>query len=334
MGALPRRPTIRDVAGAAGVSVGTASHALNGTGRVAASTRARVTGVADRLGYRPDPRGRALRARRTTTLGLVLPVDPGPRRPGEFLGADFYLELAGAAAQAAFAREHGLLLLPSLREPSSVERFALDGVMVSDPEPDDARLRMIDALGIPVVTLERDLAHPDRSWWVAADNHACTVRLLDHLASAGAKRIALFTLAKEWSWLAEVEVAYREWCASARVAPCVGRVRAGAADDVLTESAARLLSSEVMDAVLAPPGRLACAVLRAAVQRGLGVPDDLRIAAGVDGRDVQAAGITAIDLLPEVHAEAGVDLLLERLAGGPPATRHIRARLRVRGSTR
>src|SRR3954464_814221 len=84
MGALPPRPTIRDVAGAAGVSVGTASHALNGTGRVAASTRARVAGVADRLGYRPDPRGRALRSPRTTTLGLVLPVIPGPRRPGEF----------------------------------------------------------------------------------------------------------------------------------------------------------------------------------------------------------------------------------------------------------
>jgi DNA-binding LacI/PurR family transcriptional regulator len=334
MGALPPRPTIRDVAGAAGVSVGTASHALNGTGRVAASTRARVAAVADRLGYRPDPRGRALRSTRTTTLGLVLPVIPGPRRPGEFLGADFYLELAGAAAQAAFAREHGLLLLPSPRDRADLERFAVDGAMLSDPEPDDARLRVMDALGIPVVTLERDLAHPDRSWWVAADNHAGTWMLLDHLAAAGAETVALFTVAKEWSWFAEVDVAYRQWCAHRGVTPCVSRVAPATTEDALNASAARLLASERPGAVLAPPERLACAVLRAADRGGLRVPDDLRIAAGVDGRDVRAAGITALDLVPEAHADAGVDLLLERLAGGAPATRLVEAHLRIRGSSR
>ena len=205
MGALSQRPTIRDVAGAAGVSVGTASHALNGTGRVAAATRERVAAVADRLGYRPDPRARALRSARTTTLGLVLPIDPGAHRSGEFLGADFYLELAGAAAQAAFVRDHGLLLLPSPRDSADLERFVVDGAMLSDPEPNDARLRMLDALGIPTITLERDLAQPDRSWWVATDNHRGTLTLLDHLVAAGARSVALFTVARAWSWFADVE---------------------------------------------------------------------------------------------------------------------------------
>ena len=95
-----------------------------------------------------------------------------------------------------------------------------------------------------------------------------------------------------------------------------------------------MLASHRPDAILAPPERLACAVLRAAGAMGLEVPDDLRLAAGVDGREVRAAGITALDLMPEAHAEAGVSLLLERLDGGPAATRLITADLRLRGSSR
>jgi hypothetical protein len=55
--------------------------------------------------------------------------------------------------------------------------------------------------------------------------------------------------------------------------------------------------------------------------------------AEADGRDAQAAGITALDLMPQVHAQAGVELLLERLAGGAPSVRNVRGHLRVRSST-
>ena len=37
--------------------------------------------------------------------------------------------------------------------------------------------------------------------------------------------------------------------------------------------------------------------------------------------------------MPQVHAQAGIELLLERLAGGTPAVRHVRGHLRIRGST-
>jgi DNA-binding LacI/PurR family transcriptional regulator len=48
---MNRRPPIRDVATAVGVSVTTVSHALNDKGRVDASTRERVRTTADRLAY-------------------------------------------------------------------------------------------------------------------------------------------------------------------------------------------------------------------------------------------------------------------------------------------
>lgn len=333
MAAQRIRPTVREVAQAAGVSTGTVSHALNGTGRVAAATRTRVAEAAAELNYRPDTRGRALRSGRTNTLALLLPPAPGSHRSGEFVDAHFYLELVGAAAQAALTRDHALVLLPSPREPADLERFALDGALLSDPEPDDQRLKMFDALGIPVVTLERDAAHPERRWWVASDNIPNTYELLDHLAQAGSRSIALFTVAKAWSWFSEVETAYRDWTARAGLPTIIEAVPGETKYSSLVATAGRLLEARRPDAVLAPPEQLACAVLEAARHTRRRVPEDLRVAAGVDGRDAQAAGITALDLMPHLHAHSGIELLLERLAGGAPAVRHVRGHLRARTST-
>jgi LacI family transcriptional regulator len=64
-------PTIRDVARAAGVSVGTVSKALNGRGRLRAETRQRVQAEAERLEFRPNDLIKSLLRGRTFTVGLI-----------------------------------------------------------------------------------------------------------------------------------------------------------------------------------------------------------------------------------------------------------------------
>jgi LacI family transcriptional regulator len=66
-----RVATIRDVAAAAGVSIGTASKALNGRGTLRAETRERVAAAARQLGFRPNALARGLLSGRTFTVGLV-----------------------------------------------------------------------------------------------------------------------------------------------------------------------------------------------------------------------------------------------------------------------
>ncbi|HXF21636.1 MAG TPA: LacI family DNA-binding transcriptional regulator, partial [Streptosporangiaceae bacterium] len=69
----PERPVgIRDVARAAGVSVASASFALNGQPGVADDTRQRIVAAAQELGYRANPQAQALRRGRTTTYGFVV----------------------------------------------------------------------------------------------------------------------------------------------------------------------------------------------------------------------------------------------------------------------
>ncbi|WP_027133561.1 carbohydrate kinase family protein [Geminicoccus roseus] len=58
------RPTIRDVARAAGVSIGTVSNVLTGARPVALATRQAIEAAIDELGYAPDQAGRVLNSRR------------------------------------------------------------------------------------------------------------------------------------------------------------------------------------------------------------------------------------------------------------------------------
>src|SRR5690349_7260028 len=66
-----RRVTIRDVAAMAGVSIGTASKALNGQGKLRAETRDRVAAAARELGFAPNMLARGLLAGRTYTAGVI-----------------------------------------------------------------------------------------------------------------------------------------------------------------------------------------------------------------------------------------------------------------------
>src|ERR1700753_3665743 len=68
-----RRVTIRDVAAAAGVSVGTASKALNGQGKLRAETRARVRRAAEQLAFVPNPLAQSLLTGRSCSVALVTP---------------------------------------------------------------------------------------------------------------------------------------------------------------------------------------------------------------------------------------------------------------------
>ena len=63
--------TLSEVARIAGVSLSTASKAMNGRGDVSASTRKRVLEAADQLGFTPNQLARSLLAGRTGTVGLL-----------------------------------------------------------------------------------------------------------------------------------------------------------------------------------------------------------------------------------------------------------------------
>ncbi|GAB3837390.1 LacI family DNA-binding transcriptional regulator [Kribbella italica] len=66
-----RRATVRDVAARAGVSPGTVSKALNGTGQISAATRDRIRAAAEEIDFRPNALARSVFERRSYTVGMI-----------------------------------------------------------------------------------------------------------------------------------------------------------------------------------------------------------------------------------------------------------------------
>lgn len=89
------RPTIRDVAARAGVSIATVSRSLNARGAAHADTAARVREAAAALGFRPNPAGRALKTARTGVVGVVVPSLRNPVFADMVAGVEIAANAAG-----------------------------------------------------------------------------------------------------------------------------------------------------------------------------------------------------------------------------------------------
>lgn len=338
MGTPRQRIGIKEVAAAAGVSVTTVSHALNGKGRLPEETRERVRRIADQLGYRPNATARNLVVGRTGLLGLAVSQQSGaPLAVTDFA---YFAQLMMAASTEAIANGYALVLAPGDAALNPQAGIAVDGAIIVDPVRGDPVVAQLQRAGIAVVTAGRLPGGDDRACWVDNDHIAGTTSMLDHLERRGARRIALMTSALDISYTFDVEHAYRAWCAQRGAEPLVKQ----AAQD-LTERAGYAAASELLalpdppDAIFATYDRLAFGSLLAADARGVRVPDDLLLATTAtesEAPDHARPSLTTLDLHPEEIGRSAAGLLVELLEEQEPVRRHVNVPHRViaRASTR
>ncbi|WJJ14339.1 LacI family DNA-binding transcriptional regulator (plasmid) [Prescottella equi] len=177
--------SVRDVAAAASVSVGTVSNVLNNPDKVAPATVERVHEAIRRLGFVRNDAARQLRAGRSRCIGLAV-LD---------VGNPFFTDIARAAE--ARAAESGLtVLLGTTDENPERERLYLDtfdelrvyGMLVSPVGDDLSRLERMRSRGTPVVLVDRDGAGTPFSS-VAVDDVAGGEMAVGHLVETGRRRI-------------------------------------------------------------------------------------------------------------------------------------------------
>src|SRR3954453_17280256 len=168
-----RRPTMADVARAAGVSAMTVSYAYSQPERVSMEAAAKVRAAAGRLGYPgPHPAARSLRRGRAGSLGFALgrrPTPPprslGGGRPGSLgfvLGERLTYafddpqaaRFLSGAAEVCAAEAVALMLVPTTGTESDAARIAeaaVDGFVVWTTSEDDPILDAVAATGLPAV---------------------------------------------------------------------------------------------------------------------------------------------------------------------------------------
>lgn len=326
--------SVKDVAQAAGVSVGTVSNVLNRPDKVAPDTVARVHEVIERLGFVRNDAARQLRAGRSRSIGLVVLDSANP----------FFAEVARGAEERAAAEGLSVLLGNSdqnrARERGYLDLFReqrVNGVLLT---PTDLADPVLAQAGIPLVLVDGELPGGEVPS-VAVDDIEGGHLAAAHLLSLGRRRLAFVggpltirqvadRLEGARRALAEVPEATLEVIEQGALTVLAGR-EAG-------ERIAHRPAAERPDAVFCANDLLAVGVLQGTAILGeVRVPGDLAII-GYDDIDFAQSTVVPLSSIRQPAREIGataVELLLALLADPDARPRHVRFRpkLVVRAST-
>jgi LacI family transcriptional regulator len=329
-----RRVTIRDVAAEAGVSIGTASKALNGQGKLRAETRERVGEAARRLGFAPNVLAQALLAGRSFTVGLITTDSFGRFSIPVMLGAEDALGIGQISVFMCDTRED-----PE-RERRYVETLAgrrVDGLIVTgrriEPRPP-----VTAGPGIPVVyAMTQPLGQDGPA--VLPDDEGGGHTAAEHLLAAGRGRIGHITGPERFLAARRRAAGFGASLAVAGLRPC-GGVRFGDWSERWgREATAGLLAEQPdADAIFCGNDQIARGAADAVRESGRGVPDDVALV-GFDNWEPMVLGaqppLTSVDMCLEEVGRVAAELLLAAMAGEPArGTRTVPCRLVVRESSR
>lgn len=306
--------TVYDVAQATGLSIASVSRALNGQTGVSAQTAERIRSTAVKLGYQPNEVARALVAKSTQTLALLVPDITNP----------FFPELVKGVQYAADARDHMLLLLDAPRTGERLDaaldglrRKQVDGVLVVASELESSAR---DPFGtLPGVFLDRVGAATHSS--VSIDQEAAAHQATAHLIAQGHRRIAHIMGPADLSVSRLRRAGWERACREAGLSAGDDLVFAG---DFLEEGGYRAgealwVRDPAITAVFASNDLSAIGLLAYCSAAGVRVPDELSVI-GIDGIALSRFVAPVLTTIAQPIRELGIEacrLLLKAIDGEP-----------------
>lgn len=307
-----------DLAAMLGVSGSTISRALADSPLVAEPTRRRIQETARELGYMINPVARSLRSARTGVIGIVVPLVHAAAQP---LDDPFFSTMIGRLAQALTAR--GLeLLLSKVRTggPGWVDRLVrekrADAVVVLGQSTEHAAINAAAAAGAPVVAwgarIEGQLYAT-----VGSDNRAGGRIAAEKLLKRGCRKIAFLGD----SGLPEIALRLAGVRDAHAAAGLPFRPEAvldvGFTPGEAYEGGRALIGSIAFDGVVAGSDLIAAATVRALLEAGRRVPEDVGVV-GFDDVPLAALVHPPLTTVAQDFATAAdrlVDLAIRRAAG-------------------
>lgn len=309
---------LKDVAKEAGVSVSTASLALNGSPKIHAETAARIKEVANKLGYIPNARARALVRKRTNIIGLVIP---------DILNS-FYAEVSQAIENALRGYGYQLLLCnTSLGNPQELEYIQLakqgvmDGIIFActgsdDPLANKAELVKLAKHYLPVLLVNRQAPNSDLPT-IDCDRFQGAYQATEYLCALGHQDIAFVggfmsvgasyqRFDGYYQAMQDLNLpVHKKWALD-------GRFRAEIAYDQVQKL---IRENELPTAFLCSNDQMALGVIRCLAENSIAVPGEVSVC-GFDDTRLSAffnPALTTVKIpiteMGEAAAQAMVDLL-------------------------
>ncbi|MFJ8896516.1 LacI family DNA-binding transcriptional regulator [Leifsonia sp. NPDC102414] len=314
-----RRPTINDVADAAGVSRGTVSRVLNGGHWVSPDAHAAVTAAIKKTGYRINAAARSLATNRAHSIAFLL------TEPHDLLFEDpnFSILMRGAA-DALAERDVSLVLIMAAAEDEQrraldfIAAGSVDGVLlVSSHSGGQAFVSAINKLGLPAVACGIPLGFERRMGYVTADDEHGARTMVEYLHDKGRRVVATIAGPQDTSGGQLRLAGYRAALGddvdeSLIVEGDYGRASGAAAMRALLER------RPDVDAVFAANDRMAAAAIAVIEESGRRVPEDIAVA----GFDDSPAAVQSSPTITTMRQPFGrisremVRMLLEQIDGG------------------
>jgi LacI family transcriptional regulator/LacI family repressor for deo operon, udp, cdd, tsx, nupC, and nupG len=309
--------TIRDVARRAGVSVATASRAINGKQIVNEQTRERIRTVSEEMGFTPSPAARRLSLGRTMTVGVIVSYLTRPQAVERLRGvdavfADGELDLIVYNVESVAKRDHFFQTL--------IDPHRHDGLLVVSlpPPPDVASL--LERAAVPVVFVDVHVPAASAMPRVVGDDVAGGALAVRHLLELGHRKIGLVSDA--------TEDPFGFTSSRDRKAGMVGELAAAGVEMPdrwvghgehgryeARDLALRMLRrADRPTAIFAASDTQALGVIAAAHEAGFNVPDDLSVIGYDDIEAAEYVGLTTIRQQLIESGRLGAELLLGEMA--------------------
>ena len=318
---VPRKTTIREVAKAAAVGIGTISRVLNSSSQVSRETRARVLEAIRRLGFRPNAQARRILKRRAEMVCFLL-------SNRDFLHPFHARILQGVESYASSLKQHVLFAalhyspktppdeidLPSVLQ----EHGLIDGVILAGTVYPNL-LRRIESIHMPLVAFSNNVVGMDDEQQfdqVGFDDFNGTLHATRYLIGKGHRKI-VFAGDISYPWLHRRFEGYRQGMRDNELKPVLITGRTPASfGDFGQKSVERILSRRPRPtAVVAGNDEIAYGLWRSLCQRGVKVPDQISLV-GFDDREeavLMDPPLSTVRVHKEEIGETCMKMLLERL---------------------
>jgi LacI family transcriptional regulator len=306
----PGSPRIQDVARRAGVAIGTVSNVLNNPDLVTEQTRLKVEAAIAELGFVRNSAARALAARRTDTVGLVLTN----------IGNSLFVDIARGAESATGQAQLKILLANSdsdvVKQNSYLELFdeaRVAGVILAPMDsPLDSALT-VQRHGRPIILVNAP-EEESRLCSVMVNEELGGNLAASHLLDQGARRLVYL------AGFPELHAIRRRLTGIEKAVAAAGAsLRVIEAPNLTTgpgrELGHQVLQSDSVDGVVCPSDPLAIGVIQAATDLGIAVPDELLVVGYDDDHFASESSIpvSTIGQPGRRMGELAVELLLEEI---------------------
>lgn len=306
--------TIKDVAALAGISYTTVSHVLNKSRPVSDQVRLKVEAAIVQLDYVPSAVARSLKAKSTSTIGLLIPNGINPYFAELARGIEDYCERNGFC----------VILCNSDDNPQKQRNYLrvllekrVDGLIVSSVGGDEGLAGGFAAVRTPMVVVDRELEDVEADL-VRIDHELGGYLATRHLLDLGHHHIACIS-GPEHTSVARLRLrGYQRAMQQAQIeVPPHWVIASDYTSPGGYEAAASLLAQDPPTAIFAGNDMIGIGVLRAAAERNIPVPQQLSVI-GFD--DIQMSrfvypALTTVGQSILQLGETAAQLLLRRITG-------------------